>query len=39
MMRICQAAALDGVDMGQTEDDNLALSMLNHLLAEHDLLD
>ncbi len=39
MMRICQAAALDGIDMGQTEDDNLALSMLNHLLAEHDLLD
>ncbi len=39
MMRICQAAALDGIDMGQTEDDNLALSMLNHLLDEHRLLD
>ncbi len=39
MMRICQAAALDGLDMGQTEDDNLALTMLNHLLAEHGLID
>jgi len=39
MMRICQAAALDGVDMGQTEDDNLALTMLNNLLAENGLID
>ena len=38
MMRLCQAAAIDGIDMGQTEDDNLALSMLNHLLDEHGLL-
>ncbi len=39
MMRITQAAALDGVDMGQSEDDNLALTMLDNILAEHGLID
>jgi aminoglycoside phosphotransferase (APT) family kinase protein len=34
MMRICQAAALDGVDPGFTEDDNPASQMMDRVLAE-----
>lgn len=34
MMRICQAAALDGVDPGFTEDDNPATQMMERVLAE-----
>jgi aminoglycoside phosphotransferase (APT) family kinase protein len=34
MMRLCQAAALEGEDIGFTEDDNLAIAMMDHVLAE-----
>ena len=34
MMRLCQAAELDGEDPGFTQDDNPATSLMEHVLAE-----